>query len=452
MAVAGTASGADLPLREHVLRTLRLAGPVMLARAGLLVMTTVDTVMCGRVAAAELAYYGIAMAPHMAFVLVGIGLLMGTVVVTAQTDGAGRPAECGRIWRLALINGATIGSLFALLMLPGAWILRTLGQEPMIAAGGGAVLAMFALGMPAMLMFAATTFFLEGIGRSTPGMVVMALANLVNFGLNYLLMFEPWQMGAAGAALATSITRWFMVLALAGYVLAMRDGAAYGVRAPMRGLWHLEAKLVRLGWPIAVSFGLEHAAFFAAATFAGWLGAVPLAAYQIVINTMGLIYMLAIGLATATAVRVGSAVGRRDRPGLAKAGWVGLGIGIATMLALMPVLYVAKGWIVAVYSRDPAVAAIAVPSLMLAAWLLVADASQGILTGALRGAADIWACNWMQFVSFWLICIPTCYLLAHRFGLGIPGLLWGLLIGLLAAALLLAWRFKVVAGRDVRPF
>ena len=123
MTLAATASGADLPVREHVLHTLRLAGPVMLARAGLLVMISVDTIMCGRVAAQELAYYGIALAPHLGFVLVGIGLLMGTVVVTAQTDGAGRPAECGRIWRLGLLNGALSGSLFGLLLLPGEAIL-----------------------------------------------------------------------------------------------------------------------------------------------------------------------------------------------------------------------------------------------------------------------------------------------------------------------------------------
>jgi multidrug resistance protein, MATE family len=452
MTLAATASGADLPLREHVLRTLRLAGPVMLARAGLLVMISVDTIMCGRVAAQELAYYGIALAPHLGFVLVGIGLLMGTVVVTAQTDGAGRPAECGRIWRLGLLNGALFGSLFGLLLLPGEAILVALGQAPAISQGGGAVLVMFALGMPAMLMFAATTFFLEGIGRSTPGMAVMAIANLVNFGLNYALMFEPWQMGAAGAALATSITRWFMFLALAGYVLAMRDRGHYGVAAPMAGHWSLERKLARLGWPIAVSFGLEHAAFFAAATFAGWLGAVPLAAYQIVLNTMGLIYMLAIGLATATAVRVGNAVGRCDRPALAKAGWVGVGLGVAVMLCLMPVLYGSSGHIARIYTEDPAVIAIAAPGLGLAAWILVADATQGILTGALRGAADIWACIIVQFISFWLICMPVCYLLAHPLDLGVAGLLWGLLIGLLGAALLLAWRFKALAAREVRPF
>jgi MATE family multidrug resistance protein len=452
MTSAATAQGVDLPVREHVLRTLRLAGPVMLARAGLLIMISVDTIMCGRVAAEQLAYYGIALAPHLGFVLVGIGLLMGTVVVTAQTDGAGRPAECGRIWRLGLLNGALFGSLFGLLLLPGEAILMALGQAPAISRGGGAVLVMFALGMPAMLMFAATTFFLEGIGRSTPGMVVMAIANLVNFGLNYALMFEPWQMGAAGAALATSITRWVMFLALAAYVLAMRHRDHYGVAAPMAGHWPLERKLWRLGWPIAVSFGLEHGAFFAAATFAGWLGAVPLAAYQIVLNTMGLIYMLAIGLATATAVRVGNAVGWRDRTGVAKAGWVGVGLGIAVMLSLMPVLSGWSGGIARIYTADPAVIAIAAPGLGLAAWILVVDASQGILTGALRGAADIWACIGVQFISFWLICIPVCYLLAHPLNLGVAGLLWGLFVGLLGAALLLAGRFKALTAREVRPF
>jgi hypothetical protein len=42
--------------------------------------------------------------------------------------------------------------------------------------------------------------------------------------------------------------------------------------------------------------------------------------------------------------------------------------------------------------------------------------------------------------------------LAHRLDLGVAGLLWGLLIGLLGAALLLAWRFNALAAREVRPF
>ena len=452
MALATATGGDDLPLRDHISRTLRLAGPVMASRAGLLVMASVDTVMAGRAGADQLAYYGIALAPQLAFMLVGIGLLMGTVVLTAQTDGAGRPAECGRIWRLGLLNATAIGLLSGLLLLPGEAILLALGQDASIAKGGGQVLLMLALGMPAILMFSATSFFLEGIGRSTPGMVVMALANLLNLALNYLLMFGPRELGAAGAALATSLTRGFMALAIVGYVLLMPGRRRYGVFGPMAGHWRLEARLARLGWPMALSYGLEHGAFFAAATFAGWLGAVPLAAYQIVLNTMALIYMLAIGLATATAVRVGNAVGRLDRPGLTKAGWVGLGIGIVLMLALMPVLYGSSGAIVAIYTSDPAVAAIAVPGLVIAAWILVVDASQGVLTGALRGAADIWAALIIQLVSFWVICIPLCYVFGHVLGYGVHGLLWGLFAGLAVASLLLIGRFKVLSHRAVRPF
>jgi MATE family multidrug resistance protein len=145
-------------------------------------------------------------------------------------------------------------------------------------------------------------------------------------------------------------------------------------------------------------------------------------------------------------------VGWRARAGLAKAGWVGVGLGIAVMLCLMPVLYGWSGAIARIYTADPAVIAIAAPGLGLAAWILVADAIQGILTGALRGAADIWACIGVQFVSFWLICIPVCYLFAHQLNLGVAGLLWGLFVGLLGASLLLAWRFQALTRREVRPF
>ena len=247
----------------------------MASRAGLLVMAAVDTVMAGRAGTGELAYYGIAVMPQLALLLVGIGGLMGTVVLTAQTDGAGHPERCGPIWRLALLNALGLGTLSALLLLPGEALLLLLGQDPAIAAGGGRVLAMFALGMPAILMYSATTLFLEGLGRSVPGMAVMALANLVNLGLNWLLMFGPWELGAAGAALATSLTRWFMLAALAGYVLLMPGRERYRIRllAPLAGHWRIEARLLRLGWPMALSFGLETGAFFAAATFAGWQGA-----------------------------------------------------------------------------------------------------------------------------------------------------------------------------------
>ena len=437
-------------IRHHLLPTLRLAVPVMIARAGLLVMTTVDTVMCGRLTAEAIAFYGIAQVPQMALLLVGVGLLMGVVVVTAQFDGAGRFEECGRIWRLGLLNALAIGVLVAFVLWPGEAVLLALGQDRALSEGGGAAVTMFAFGMPAIFLFTATSAFLEGISRPLPGMVVMALANVLNLVLNAWLMFGTPDLGAEGAALATSITRWAMAALLIGYVLFMPGRHRYGVGAPMKGHWHLQARLGRLGWPMALSFALEHGAFFAAATFAGWLGAVSLAAYHIVLSTMALIYMLAIGIAVATGVRVGNAVGVGDQAGMKWAGWAGVCIGAMTMLALMPLLMLANDAIVALYTDDVAVAGLAATGLLIAACILVSDASQGILIGALRGAADIWPSLAIQTASFWLLAIPLCYIFSFYAKYDILGLLFGLFFGLTAACLLLGWRFVALTRRRIR--
>lgn len=438
-------------LRQHLLPTLKLAVPVMIARAGLLIMTTVDMVMCGRVSAEEIAYYGIAQTPQMVLLLVGVGLLMGVVVVTAQRDGAGKKEECGRIWRLGLLNAFLVGLAFGLLLLPGeAVLLHALGQEAAIAEGGGAAVFMFALGMPGIFLFTASSAFLEGISRPLPGMVVMALANLLNLLLNAFLMFGPLSMGAEGAALATSISRWVMAIVLGSYILLMPGRHAYGVTAPMAGHWRLQRPLNRLGWPMALSFALEHGAFFAAATFAGWLGAVSLAAYHIVLNTMALIYMLAIGIAVATGVRVGNAVGIGDQVGMKRAGWSGVVIGVVTMLLLIPVLTFANHAIVALYTDDVAVTGLAAAGLLIAAWILVSDATQGILIGALRGAADIWPSLLIQTASYWFLAIPLSWIFSFYAKYDISGLLFGLFFGLTTAGLLLGWRFAVLTRRKVR--
>jgi len=287
-------------------------------------------------------------------------------------------------------------------------------------------------------------------------MVVMGLANILNVALNALFMFGPGREvveglgGAEGAVLATSIVRWVMAVALIGYILMMPGRQAYGVTAPMTGHWRLQRQLGRLGWPMALSFALEHGAFFTAAILAGWLGAASLAAYHIVLNAMALIYMLAIGIAVATGVRVGHAVGAGNQAEIKQAGWAGVGMGVAMMLLIMPFLVFGKHGIVALYTLDAEVTRLATMGLLVAAWILVSDASQGILIGALRGAADIWPSLLIQTVSFWLVAIPLCFFFAFYAKFDIHGLLFGLFFGLTIASLLLGWRFTVLTRRDVR--
>ena len=449
-----TTAAAWPTLAQHVRRTLGFALPVMVARAGLVIMVTVDTVMTGRVGAAELAYYGISFAPQIVMLTVGIGLLVGVIVLAAQADGAGRPEQCGRIWHLGLALGGGLGLVYALALSRGDAILSLLGQGPEITAGGGRALALWGPGMPAILMFVATTSFLEGIGRPRPGMVVALGANLLNAGLNWVFIFGHLgapAMGAAGAVLATTLTRWAMLAALAGYVVTMRDGARYGVRAPLAGRFGDLRRLLALGAPFAAGIGLETSAFAATATFAGWLGAVPLAGYQVALNATALIYMLAIGLSTATAVRVANAIGRQDRAGLAWAGWVGTGVAIVLMFAVAAGVALGADGIAALYSGDAAVRAVATAALYVVAWIVVVDGAQGVLIGATRGATDVAVPTAIYALSFWGIGVPMGYGLGVVAGYGVPGLMWSLFAALLAAGLLLGARFHAVARRPLRP-
>ena len=100
-------------LRTHLRETLRLALPVMLARLGVLTIVTMDTAMSGHASGDDLAWYAVAIAPQIPLMLVGIGLLMGTIVMTAQAVGAGNPERCGAIWRTALVHAAVAGAAMA---------------------------------------------------------------------------------------------------------------------------------------------------------------------------------------------------------------------------------------------------------------------------------------------------------------------------------------------------
>ncbi len=452
--VAALAGGSSQSLAGHIRDTLALAVPVMLARAGIVVMLAVAIAMTGHAGADQLAHLALSFAPQIVMLTVGVGLLVGTVVLVAQADGAGRPAECGRIWRLALVIAFGLGLFCAAAMTQGETLFAMLGQEPGIGRGGAQALLMLGPGMPGMFLFVATSFFLEGIGRPRPGMVVSLGANVLNAALCWVLVYGAFglpPMGAAGAALALSITRWAMFVALAAYVFAMPDARRYGATAPLAGHAGTLVKLLRLGAPLALAIGLETTAFANSVTFAGLLGAVPLAAIQIALNVSALVYMLSLGLSTATAVRVANAVGRGDPVGLRRAGWVGTGIVLAVMVVAGAAIALARWPIAALYTDDAAVLALTAGALAIVATYVIVDGAQGVLMGAMRGAADLVVPMLIYTIAFWGVGVPLAFLFGVRGGGGVPALLWSLAAALLLATLLLGARFHVIAARTVRP-
>ena len=425
----------------------------MFARLGVLTIITADTVMSGHASGVDLAWYGVAIAPQFPMTLVGIGLLMGTVVMTAQAIGAGNTHGCGAIWRTALAHALGVGVLMGGVCAFGESVLLALGQPEDIAAGGGRVLVALGLGMPGMLLYVATSFFLEGIGRPLPGMFIIIGANILNVVLNWFLVFGHGgfpALGAEGAAIATSIIRWCMFAAAAFYVLRVLDRRRFGIAAPSDPNARLGPRLRRFGLPMGIAHGLESGAFASMTLMAGVLGAAEVGGFTVSMNLLALAFMGAIGLATAASVRVGNAVGRGDSIGVRWAGWVAVGVASVYLIAFSALFLLAPTWLARLYTPDTAVLAIAVPTILVCAAAAVPDGIQGVLMGALRGASDVWPATYLYMVAFWMVMVPLGYWLGIHQAMGAAGLMLSVFAAAVVAAVLLGWRFQRVSAHEVR--
>ena len=158
-----------------------------------------------------------------------------------------------------------------------------------------------------------------------------------------------------------------------------------------------------------------------------------------------------LGFSTAASVRVGNAVGRRDREALGRAGWVALGLALLVMAVFVVLYRSVPELLAAIYTDDRAVLAVAVPTIGIAALVMVFDGAQGVLMGALRGVADVWPATILYLCSFWLLMVPIGYVFGVLREGGAPALMAAVGVGCVAAALSLAARFRVVSRRAIAP-
>ena len=450
-------------LHSHARDTLKLALPAMFARAGILLLAITDTIMVGHFGAGdELAFLGLGLAPQLVLMLVGIGIMQGGIVLTAQAYGAGEFQTCGEIWRVNLMHGVILGLIFALISLAGGPMLRGLGIEEQLAQGAGRVSVQFAWGMPAMLLYVCCNYLLEGVRRPRVGMMIMAGANVLNIVINIPFIYG-WgpipAFGATGAIGVTSFVRWACFLASLGYILHVLDKDRYGIfvhsKAHFMALFEergreLGSKIRRLGAPMGVSQAIETSAQASLTIMAGWMGATAAASHQVSMNLVQVFYMAAIGMAAAASVRVGGHVGAGDLRQVRFAGFTA--VGLMTCILIPVGLFVAS-WPLALasgFTSDGDVLAIVRQSLTWGGILIIGNGVMSVTMGSLRGTGDVWVPMGLQTFSFWVVAVPLAAYFGIRQNLGAPGLIFGLFIGVVIACLLLVTRFRYVTSRPIK--
>lgn len=441
-------------LRRHLAELLRLSGPAMVSRLGLLSMGFVDTVMVGHYATSGLAALSLAnRALIMVLLVIAIGLLMGVIVRTAAAFGRADDLECGRVWRRSMPYAGAIGTVMLLLTLPAGLWMSLLAQDPAIARASAELVIILGLGLPAHALFYCSTAFLEGIRRPWVPMLVLLFVNGINVVLDYALIYGNLgapELGAAGSAWATTGVRWLMLALSLGYILLAPSMQRFGVRRPHGQRWADWSHQRVIGYASSVSIAAEVGAFAGLAVIAEKLGQLTLAGQEIVLNVMTVPFMIAVGIGSATAVRVGIAHGRDDPADTAVAGWTGLALSSLLLGIVAALFLIAPGQVFDLHSDDARLAAITIPAIAFVAWITVFDGGQAVISMALRGVGETWIPTLIQTLAYVGLMLPLSWWLALDQGRGLLGLMEATLIASIVSACALSWRFHRLTRRSDR--
>ena len=442
-------------LAYHITDLLRLAWPVMLSRAGILTMAFCDIAMLGRYGGGEVGVSNLGLSIFVPALVLIIGLTSGMVPVISTAFGAGQWQECGRAWRRAMVWGLVLSVFGIWLVCQGETLLGWFGQTAEMSDRGGAVAIALAPGLLAQVLFAVCAFYLESTRRPSFAMIAMLAANLVNLGLNWVFIFGHLgfpEMGAVGAAIASTIARFAALGLMLVFIYNQSNLREAGITGPWEtfwgpGGWRAGWPMRKLGFSAGISNGFETIGFASMSLFAGRLGSEALDAYSISHNMVSTLFMVGLGLAIATGVRVGIEQGKGRPDEATFAGWTGLLAALLIMGGLGVLIYTQRDTVAWIYTDDPVIQARVAGIFLVSAFVFLPDTAQIVMGQAVRALGDAWVPILCYLIAFTVLMIPMGWIMIAEFGWDERGLVLAIITGCSLATVTLAWRFWALTTR-----
>lgn len=436
--------------RQETMQTVTLALPMAFTQLGQIAMLTTDLILIGQLGGEAVAAVALAHTLFFIAFVMGLGVVTAVAPLTAQAYGARDPRMTRRSLRVGLWAALLIGAPVTLALQWGESVLLALGQPEAAAAQAGLYLAGLSWSIAPGWAFVAFRSFMGAVNRPAPGLWIMLAAIPMNGALAYGLIHGAFglpQLGIHGAGVATAVVNLIMCAFALWAAYAMRPFKKYNVMSRFwRADWALMRKLLVVGVPISGAFLLEYGVFAAASLLMGYISITALAAHQIALQVASIMFMIPFGIGQAATVRVGQALGRGDAQGVRRAGLVAIALGVVFMVSMTVLVALSRHLIPGLFINETSAGAaetvaLASTLLLAGATFFIADGTQTVAAGALRGLNDTRAPLVFAVVSFWLIGFSSAWGLAFTAGLGAIGVWIGLTIGLFAYATMLVWRF-----------
>ncbi|KTS28359.1 MULTISPECIES: MATE family efflux transporter [Pantoea] len=430
---------------------LALAIPVILAQVAQTAMGFVDTIMAGAVSATDMAAVAVGTSIWLPAILFGHGVLLALTPTIAQLNGSGRRERIAEQSRQGFWLAFFLSLLIMLVLWNAGYFIRSMHDiDPLLAEKAEGYLHALLFGAPGYLFFQVMRNQCEGLSKTKPGMVLGFLGLMLNIPLNYVFIYGHFGMpalGGVGCGVATASVYWAMFICMRFWVRRMRS--MQDIRPEQR--WSSPSpailkRLAGLGLPVALALFFEVTLFAVVALLVSPLGIVNVAGHQIALNFSSLMFVLPLSLGVATTIRVGYRLGQGSTEQARVSAWTaqGVGVSMAVLTAIFTVTF--RHHIAQLYNDNPAVVTLAAQLMMLAAIYQISDSIQVIGSGILRGYKDTRSIFFITFIAYWLLGLPSGYILAltdwvvPRMG---PAGFWcGFIVGLTSAAVMMLWRVR----------
>jgi multidrug resistance protein, MATE family len=436
-----------ITLKAEAREFIKLAIPLAGAQLAQSATGFVDTLMMGWLGPTTLAGGGLAASLLMMVLIVSSGLVLGLTPLLAAAQGAGDRSLSKSLthqgwWLAGLVS---IGGTLLVWFLPDLLI----GQRPEVVAEARVYLRIMAGGFFPGLAFAMLKSVVTIV--SAPQVVTIAIVagTIANCIGNYILGFGNFgfpALGLAGLAIASVASIWLMLIILVVHLLWRLPGQGFATwRMPLN--LPVLGRIVQMGWPLAVAFGLEVGLFTTVTYLMGSFGAAALAANQIVFQTTVITFMVPLGISMATTVRVGQYFGQKDWLGVRRSNKVSLFLSASYMSVTAMVMLLFPRSIAGLYldladHKNQETIDLAIQLLRVAGVMQIGDGIQTTVVGALRGLQDVRTPMLLGFVAFWCVGLVFAYLWGFYLQWGAVGLWMGQCLGVQVAALTYYFRFR----------
>ena len=442
---------------------IKLAVPVIAGLIGHTLVQLADNIMVGQLGTAELA--AVSLGNSFVFIGMSLGIGFSTAItpLVAEADGSGNAANAKSALKHGLLLCTLIGvSLFAIIYVCKP-LMYDMNQPEDVVELAMPYLNLVALSLIPLVIFQAFKQFSEGLSQTKYPMYATIIANLVNFALNYVLIFGHFgfpKMGIIGAAIGTLVARFMMVIYIWFLLKSKKKFEPYVTNFNFKTIEKkVINKILNLGFPSALQMFFEVGIFTAAIWLSGVLGKNTQAANQIALNLSSMTFMFGMGLGVAAMIRVGNQKGLLNFKELRR---IALSIFFLTFLVEIVfaiVFLLGREWFPSLYvdidntqnlADNTEVIFLAGQLMLVAAFFQISDGIQVVVLGSLRGLQDVKIPTFITFVAYWLIGFPICYYLGLHTNLKSMGIWIGLLAGLTASAIMLYIRFDILTKKLIK--